>query len=748
MREALKLPDDAAFNLERGGRKGLDVDRTAAVLGKGKIFGKAWRGLSRDRQTEIVEKLLAEPDEDALVAWLTEECGLDEDAAAAASAARLPQGHGHIGRSMLAELVDVMENESAESADPETGEIYPRPLTYDEAVARLGLHHSDLGAGYHAHLPYYGAAMARHVISNPDAPEGSQERLGRVPNPTVHIALNQMRAVVNALIDTYGRPEKIHVELARELKQNRKQKDDATRRNRENEAANERRRNELEALGYADTHGNRLLLRLYDELPADERVCVYSGTPISKEMLFSGAIDIDHILPRSKTLDDGFGNKVLCTREMNRIKGNRPPADVWSGEELQEIVERARRLFPHKAWRFQPDAMEKFAAGGDFIARHLTDSQHMARLAKDYLGNLYGEDRSRRVFATPGRLTAMLRGMWGLNGLLGDHNRATEDGEPAKSRDDHRHHAVDAFVIACTGRGLLQRVATAAGRAEALDLDRWAAKGEFPEPFEGYRDALRDRLETMVISHKRDHGVAPGARGNPHVTSGQLHEETAYGTVDEKIGGKIFNLVTRKLLTALSEKEIGQVRDVRLREALEEVAYEAKRDGVKLAEALAAYGDKHGIRRVRVLKTEKYTTTVRHGNGRFHKTYVPGANHCIEIFATPDGKWHGEGISVFDANRKDFAPAWRARGDGARLVMRLHKGDTFEADFGDGRRYYIVRKLSPANSRIEFVSHLYAGKVGPGVYLQAAYSKLQKAGARLVRVDPIGRVAPVGGRQK
>lgn len=746
MQRALNVPDDAHFNLERGGRKGLDPDKTAGVLarsGKSESFGKSWRVLSRQRQDEIVEKLLNEADESELVDWLMNECDLTEPQALAASNARLPQGHGHIGRSMLADLVDVMESESRDTADPQTGEIYPRPLTYDEAVEAVGYRHSDLGAGRYARLPYYGTAMERQVISDPGAPEDSQERIGRVPNPTVHIALNQMRLVVNALIDAHGLPADICIELARELKQNRKQKDEATRRNRENEHANERRRAELGTLGYPDTHGNRLLLRLYDELPADERVCVYSGTAISKEMLFSGAIDIDHILPRSKTLDDGFANKVLCTRQSNRFKGNRAPADAWSGDELSAVAARAGRLFPYKAWRFAPDAMEKFAENGDFIARHLTDSQHMARLAKDYLGHLYGEDRHARVLATPGRLTAMLRGKWGLNYLLSGHNLLGEDGDMIKNRDDHRHHAIDAFVIACTDRGLLNKVARAAGRAEDFELDRWAPKGEFPEPFGNYREMLGALLDSIVISHKPDHGLSRGEAASRHVTSGKLHEETAYGAVNEEIGGKRYNLVTRKPLAALTEGEIGRVRDVRLREALEIIAYEAKRDGIKLPEALETYGRTHGIRRVRVLKTERYTNTIRHGDGRFEKTYVPGANHCIEIFADAGGNWHGEGVSVFDANQPGFVPHWRAGRSNACFVMRLQKGDLIEADLGGGRQIYVVRKLSPANNRIEFVSHRFAGKLDASSYQQAAFSKLQSAGARRVRVDPIGRVSLV-----
>ncbi|MCG8595594.1 MAG: type II CRISPR RNA-guided endonuclease Cas9 [Kiloniellales bacterium] len=742
MKKAIKLSDDASFNLERGKRKGLDGDKTAALLAKGgknASFGKAWRGFPRARQSEIVEKLLAEQDHDRLVSWLQERCRLSQSAAEAASNARLPQGHAHIGRSFLADLVDQMENESAEAVDPETGEVYQRPLTYDEAVKQLGLHHSDLAAGQHTKLPYYGEAMARHVISNPAAPEGSQEFIGRVPNPTVHIALNQMRAVVNALIEAYGPPAEIIIELARELKQNKKQKDEATRRNRENEKANEEIRAALAEMKMAYTPGNRLIMRLYHELSSTERVCVYSGKPITINMIQNSAVDVDHILPRSKTLDDGFANKVLCTREANREKSNRLPADAWSGDELSDIHERAKRLFPHKAWRFAPDAMERFGAQNDFLARQLTDSQHMARLAKDYLGHLYGEDRNRRVWAVPGRLTAMLRGFWGLNGLMSDHNLRDQD-TPTKSRDDHRHHAVDAFVIACNDRGMLQRIATASARAEKLDLDRWAEKDKFPEPFDGYREALRAKLDAMVVSHKPDHGIGPNARDSVHATSGKLHEETAYGLVDEEIDGKPFNLVTRKPLIALTAKEIGQVRDVRLREELEEVAYEAERAGEKLETALERFGRQRGIRRVRILKTEKYTLRITHGEGRFEKAYVPGANHRIEIYETPDGRWRGEGISVFDANRSGFEPRWPIEHPGAQLRLRLHKGDMFTADFGEGRKHYIVRKLSPANNRIEFVSDRKAGKVESSGYMQAAYSKLKAAAARRVRVDPIGRV--------
>src|SRR5690606_20606632 len=150
---------------------------------------------------------------------------------------------------------------------------------------------------------------------------------------------------------------------------------------------------------------------------------------------------------------------------------------------------------------------------------------------------------SRQVWAPPGRLTAMLRGKWGLNGLLPDHNFA--DVNQPKNRKDHRHHAIDAFVVACTDRGLINRIARASAQAEEYNTDRLFPKGGVPQPYDGFREDLAACLNRLVVSHKPDHGLPPGAQKNVHVTSGQLHEETAYGLVDEEIDGKRYNLVTR-----------------------------------------------------------------------------------------------------------------------------------------------------------------------------------------------------------
>ncbi len=751
LRSAAKLPDDIRFNYELAGRTGLPPDQTAVKLAAGKAFGKLWRSLPRERQIEVVERLLAVEDPSELRKWLATHFEIEKSRIDAISDTRLPQGHGRFGRSILTDLVNVMETQWKEDGrDPETGEVYRRPLEYSEAVEALDLHHSDLKAdGQSARLPYYGSVLSRHVIAKPDALPGSQEAIGRVPNPTVHIGLNQVRKLINTLIDVYGKPAEIAVELARELKLNKKRKDEIQRENRENEKKNLERRERLEALrkshdlNVTDTYDSRLRLRLFDELPADERVCVFTGTPIGMERLFDGSIEIEHVLPHSATLDDSFTNKVLCTREVNRIKANKAPGEKWSGEELQTIVERAERLFPRKAWRFQPDAMKRFETDGGFLARQLTDTQHMARMTRTYLEHVCDQ-----VWGPPGRLTAMLRARWGLNDLLGDHNFS--DVNKPKNRKDHRHHAIDAFVVACTDRGLLNRMARASGLAEDMQLERLFPKGEFPEPFDGFREALSECLQQIVVSHKPDHGLPPGAQDNVHVTSGQLHDETAYGPADDVIDGKHYNLVARKRIDALNANMIDRVRDPELRTRLKALASEAKRSGQDLTEALRAFGEDNDIRRIRVLETRQSTREVRHGDG-YRKAYVPGDNQCCDIFELSDGSWSGEGVTVFDANQPGYQPKWRTAFPDARFVMRVHNGDLVMADFGDGQKIYRVVRLEPSAKRVRLVDHSDAGSFqerhtnpdDPFRWNFATYQRLRAAQACRVRVDPIGRVSPL-----
>lgn len=730
-RRILGLEPYVLFNLESERRKGLDGDATAKALSHKKRFGEAWHDLDADTQSAVVERLLEEEDEERLVAWLESEFGLDVDAAKAVADAPLPDGYARLGRRALGKIVPVMETQTEEEIDVNTGEVRDVVVTYDKAAQEAGYHHSDRRPEDRLdRLPYYGECLPYRVSGTGDPADAPEDRYGRIPNPTVHIGLNQLRRLVNALIAKYGAPDEVVVELARELKIGQKEKQRIEREQTENQKKNDARREKLAELGQPDTGENRMRLRLYEELDSIDRKCVYTGQQIGLKALFSPAVEIDHILPFSKTLDNSAANRILCTTEANRIKRNRSPFDAFGTRpEWPDILARAEDLPGNKRWRFAPDAMERFTRDRDFLDRQLTDTAYLARLVKEYLGLVVDPNS---IWVTPGRLTAMLRGKWGLNSLLSDHN--------LKNRVDHRHHAIDAFVAAVTTRGMLNAISRAAGRAEEKGEDRLLE--DLPDPFDGFREALDQGLRALVVSYRPDHG-----RG------GALHEETAYGPVRDPAAWDDYNVVFRKPVTSLTKGEASRIRDPDLRANVERYIYEAGAAGKPLKDALAAFSEDTGVRRVRVLKREDPVIPITGPDGHPYKALVPGQNHRIDIYEQPDGTWVPEVLTVFDANR-GVTPQRRNAHPAARKVMSLYKGDIVKLKTKpeESERLMRIVRLSPSNNVLYLVEPSEGGNFSqrhddPDDYFRWLFfnmGRLKDAAARKVEVDVMGRVRDPG----
>ncbi len=741
MRKALKLGGGARLNFEQAGETEMKGSLTGKLLSKANHCGPRWLTLSWPQRDAFVAKLLDEPDEETLVARLMREDGLSEEAARECATIPLADGYSRLGATANAAILDALKNERERD-----GSL----VTYAEAVLRAGQdreppwHHSDERDGeIFARLPYYGQVLQRHVLpgSMEDKDRGDDAAFwGRIMNPTVHIGLNQLRRVVNALVARFGAPDQIVVELARELKLNAEQKEREQKQNRDNRDANEKRVAKLAELKVPDGGENRARLKLYEEQQrAGDGValCPFSGRAIGIAQVFTSDIEIEHILPRSRTLDDSAANKVLCFREMNRVKRGRSPFEAFGDKpEWEDIVGRAEKLPNNKRWRFKPDAMKKFEEDGGFLARQLNETKYLSRLAKAYLGKVCDPDQ---IYVTPGTLTGLLRGKWGLNGLLGDDNR--------KNRTDHRHHAVDAIVIGAMTRGLLQSLARDAGRAEQSEFD--AALGKIPWPFEDFRDVVRVSLEKLVVSNKPEHGKG-----------GALHEDTAYGLIaDPAEAEAIGNLVRRKPLVDLTPGEVDAVRDPVLRGRLQGVAApfrDAKgkvKDEKGLRAALAVFAatpqpDGKTIRRVRVGKEDESAVPLKdRRTGRPYKAVTPGENHHIDIVRMRDGSWKGFAATVFEVNRADWRPRWEREKLGGKLVMRLHKGDAVEVLDDDGvRRVKIVVRIEPSAGRMRLAAHNEGGDLqkrhddrdDPFRWDLASISRLKERGCVAVRVDESG----------
>jgi len=756
LRKVLKLDPDARFNKESENRKDLKGDEVAAELGARTRFGKTWPNLSDRTQWEVISRIReqeSDADEAALTAWLRDKYDLSAEQAKAIVGARLPEGFGRFGLTATEKLIEALRAEV---------------VVYSDAVQKAGFpHHSDFRTGEaFTELPYYGSVLERHIMPGTADPTDSEElRVGRLTNPTVHIGLNQLRRVVNRLIKQYGPPEQVAIELARELKLDDERKREIDRRNRENREAAVKRSEKLTGIGIADKGGNRALLKLWEELNLDnalDRRCVYTGQQISIEMLFSGAVEVDHILPFSATLDDSNDNRLLCLREANREKRKRSPFEAFGGRsDWPDIAARAARLPRGKRWRFEPDALSRFDSQGGFIARQLVDTQYLSRLAREYLGALFpGEgEGSGRVWVSPGRLTEMLRRSWGLNSLLPDHNFG--GGDQPKNRRDHRHHAVDALVVAVTDRALLQRIAREAGERGHEAASRMTA--DLLMPWENFRAEAGEALAGIIVSHRADHGTVAKdrlARGRDQ-TAGRLHNDTAYGLTGEKDEKGNELVVHRVPLEALKKAAaIENVRDANLRAAL--VAWTRGHDGKAFEARLLAFPRLgplpfRGIRRLRVVEPLS-VIAIRDRDGRAYKGYKGDSNYRYDVWELKDGKWAAEVVSMFYAHQESWSSTIKRDNPTARKVLSLHQGDmlAIEPD-GGGRKLMLVVKFGQ-NGQITLAEPHEAGDlkrrdatsndIDPFKYFSPTPGGLKRVKARQVRVDELGRVLDPGPRNR
>ena len=723
-------PKKQRFTLETAARDAIACDPVRASLSHPDRFGPRWSALDAEEQWRIVRRLREEADPDAMIAWLKEEYGLDDAHATATASAPLPEGYARLGESATRNILEHLKSDV---------------IPYSEAVARCGYHHSDARTGeVIARLPYYGEVLQRHVIPGSGREEDDDiTRYGRITNPTVHIGLNQLRRLVNRIIEVYGKPDQIVVELARELKQNDKQKAEIQRTIKRNTEAAIRRSDKLAELGQRDTGANRMILRLWEDLGEDclKRFCPYTGKRISAEMLFDGSCDVDHILPYSRTMDDGFANRTLCLREANRDKRDRTPYEAWGHDtERWAVIQANLKYLPeNKRWRFSPDAMERFEGERDFTDRSLNDTAYLSRISKAYLEVLYdGGDGKSHVWVVPGRLTEMLRRVWDLNSLLPDHNRAAK----AKNRHDHRHHAIDAAVIAATDRGLIKQMADIAKRKETEGAND-KARATNP-PWAGFRDDIAAKVNEIIVSHRADHGLGPQRKAGQ--TSGQLHNDTAYGLTG-KSKGNVPLVVTRKPLDSLTPAMIGKIRDPFLQNKLR-LATQGKtgKDFTKAVQDFAAReGPYQGIRRVRIIEPID-VLEMKDKTGMPYKGYKPDSNHCYEVWKMPDGSHTAQVITTFAAHQPGPPPRPHPA---AKRLLRLHKNDMVRLDDSKfGPVIATVEVISAAT--VSMVPHNESNadqryrKDKDDVYIRMNAASLMKNGARRILVDEIGGIRDPG----
>lgn len=420
-------------------------------------------------------------------------------------------------------------------------------------------------------------------------------------NPVVEKILNQMANVVNQIIAAYGKPDKVRIELARELKKSAQEREKMTKQINAATKQNEEYRKILtKEFGIPNpTRNDVIRYRLWLELENNAFKDIFSNKQIKKEDLFSSKIDIEHIIPKALLYDDSFSNKTLAFKDINLKKANRTGYDFISEdyhENLDDYVQRVEMLYnggaisrakKEKLLKPQKDLSE------GFIERDLRNTQYIAKKAKNMLLEAF-----REVEATSGSVTDKLREDWGLINVMKELNlpkykalgltqkeqrfdigrgetKEVEVITDWTKRNDHRHHAMDALTVAFTKLNhtqYLNRVNTA--NDDSIDnekiIERVNGKKQFIPPMPHFRSEAKKHLEEVLVSIKNKNKVftinknhTKGGKNEPQKVKtprGQLHKETVYGKAKVPMSkptkiSKKFPLEQAKLIINPKEKE-------------------------------------------------------------------------------------------------------------------------------------------------------------------------------------------------
>lgn len=282
------------------------------------------------------------------------------------------------------------------------------------------------------------------------------EIINEIPNPVVKRSVSQTVKVINAIIQKYGSPQAVYIELAREMSKNFKDRKDIEKKNKAREADNEKAKKQIQEYGILSPTGQDIIkFRLWQE---QDGICMYSGKRMSIENLFgkNSSCDIDHILPYSQTFDDSYRNKVLVLSSENRQKGNRTPYEYMGQDEERwsEFVARVSSMV--KDGKKRDRFFKEHITDEDrkqFKERNLNDTKYITTIVYNLIRqNLefapynvpaLKEGKKKHVKAVNGAITAYLRKRWGL---------------PHKDRSTDTHHAMDAVTIACCTEGMIQKI--------------------------------------------------------------------------------------------------------------------------------------------------------------------------------------------------------------------------------------------------------------------------------------------------
>ena len=696
LRKAIKKADSAfQFNYKDDDR--IVGTYTISNLSNKKFFGAKWFDFTEKEQEDIWHIIYSFEDRDKLKQYAISNWGFNEEKADKIAKFNLKDGYANLSRKSINNILPFLkegvlydkavvlggiknafgnswDNLDDKQAFIDTIDDIAKKGTKGGFIDNLKnylkveyqLSDKQLKKLYH----HSASIEATEILDKLPLGKAADKEIQSIRNPVVITALFELRKLVNEIIDDYGKLDEIKVEMARDLKISKTRRNDVRRDQQLNEAYNDYVVGRLREHNQIVSHDNILKYKLWEEC---DHTCPYTGQPISIKQLFSGEVQIEHILPWSRSLNDSFANKTLCYADENRAKGDLTPYEFYSkqGEQKwEEVKTQALSCFKDKTIdvgrTYKIKAYKKFKQfvrkdlPEDFISRQLNDTRYISKEAKNYLSKICAN-----VQVSPGQMTAKLRHDWGLNEILSE--------DDTKSRDDHRHHAIDALVMACATRSHLQKLSDLS-KKQQLKTHKLQSL-PYPNKWESFRQDAEKAINQILVSHKktdnlltiRTNKVKKGKNEYKNIgiaARGQLHKETVFGK-RQAPNSEVAYHVRKPIESLTTKKHVEKVVDPAIRKLiLERInTLGGFNSGDKIPEGTFFITDKNGKKLPQIFLPNKNGEPVPVKKVRMYEhiggaeqlkeninQYVnPRNNHHVLIYKTEKGTLKGRVVSFWEA---------------------------------------------------------------------------------------------------
>ena len=409
-------------------------------------------------------------------------------------------------------------------------------------------------------------------------------------NPTAEKIIRETLQVVKAIWEKYGRPDEIHVEMARELKSSGDERKKITERKNQNYATNQRAKAMLRELQQEQpsinphSKGHIELFKIYEEGAVVNQKSIdrdilsirrkgdptrsellryklwleqkylspYTGNPIPLSKLFTTAYEIEHVIPKSVYYDDSFNNKVICESVANSEKDNttayrficdRGGETLSDGTTLltkEQYEEQIKKMYAINRSKYKN--LMSYDPPIGFTQRQLNNTRYINRKLLSLLNPIVKEENeqeavSKHLISMAGGVTNKLKNDWGLhdvwkrilaprfirmNEKTGTQDYYRKEGnkihlsgyENELKRLDHRHHALDALVVACTTRSHITYENSLRSKNRQYQLEKKLLKEKehrrksYRLPWESIAQDTYDVLSDVITSFKQNKRVA------------------------------------------------------------------------------------------------------------------------------------------------------------------------------------------------------------------------------------------------